>query len=284
MTPRPKVIFVVERIIDCKRVNGERMFLLKWKDFPASENSWEPEANLQGAQHLIEEFFDEHGEPSTTSDDHLDSPASAPPQDPEPIDTPIPDPEPHQVPNPTSERVYSPNPDPESNQVPIHPVQLGRPLPVPIFHSAKPQSPVQGDPQPPTQEETHPQTPPPSPDAADGHEEEDREPEVQILKDTTVWLVSHPPWIVSSRFSRFVEDGDILTTVKSYRLEAEVTSGHRQVGSPVEVLQIAATPGGIVADVRLADGSVMGMSRDELLEKNADLYLDFFERSLMKRT
>jgi predicted RNA-binding protein with PUA domain len=32
------------------------MYFVKWKDYPANENSWEPKQNLAGAQDLVRKF------------------------------------------------------------------------------------------------------------------------------------------------------------------------------------------------------------------------------------
>lgn len=40
-------IFMVEKILKMKLINGVRKFFLKWEGFPDSENTWEPEENLE---------------------------------------------------------------------------------------------------------------------------------------------------------------------------------------------------------------------------------------------
>ena len=50
----------VEAVIDSKVVGRgakrSMMYLVKWKGYPDSENSWEPEANLERAQEEVELF------------------------------------------------------------------------------------------------------------------------------------------------------------------------------------------------------------------------------------
>jgi len=47
--------FEIEDILDSKRMGHRLQYLIKWKGFPDSENSWEPLANIP-AHDLIKEF------------------------------------------------------------------------------------------------------------------------------------------------------------------------------------------------------------------------------------
>ena len=55
---------VVEAVIS-SRIDGRgkkrsMRYLVKWKGYPESENSWEPEANLEHATEAIEDYFKAH--------------------------------------------------------------------------------------------------------------------------------------------------------------------------------------------------------------------------------
>jgi hypothetical protein len=74
MPPPPPVLYVkdnqeffeIEDILDSKRIGRCLYYLVKWKGFPDSENSWEPLANIP-ARGLVKEFHRRHpgkpGEP-----------------------------------------------------------------------------------------------------------------------------------------------------------------------------------------------------------------------------
>uniref|UniRef100_A0A914BV77 Chromo domain-containing protein n=1 Tax=Acrobeloides nanus TaxID=290746 RepID=A0A914BV77_9BILA len=55
-------IFEVDQILDTKMSGRKRIFLVSWKGFPASENSWEPEDNLGGASEAVKTFMEKYNE------------------------------------------------------------------------------------------------------------------------------------------------------------------------------------------------------------------------------
>jgi len=66
-TPPPDVIegeteWEVEVVLDAKFVgNGQKLkFLVSWKGWPDSENSWEPEENLENSQDVLGDFYLKH--------------------------------------------------------------------------------------------------------------------------------------------------------------------------------------------------------------------------------
>ena len=48
--------YEVEKVIDAKQIGKKKKwhYLIKWKGYPTSDNSWEPEDNIQGSKELIE--------------------------------------------------------------------------------------------------------------------------------------------------------------------------------------------------------------------------------------
>ena len=48
--------YEVEGIIDRKRVNGKLMYLIRWKGYDDSENTWEPLSNLEQCMDVVLEF------------------------------------------------------------------------------------------------------------------------------------------------------------------------------------------------------------------------------------
>jgi len=52
----------VEEIQDAKFTMNRLLFLVKWKGWPDSESSWEPEDNLVNSPEVIQEFYHTHPE------------------------------------------------------------------------------------------------------------------------------------------------------------------------------------------------------------------------------
>lgn len=56
--------FTVEKILDHKADQGtSRKFLIKWKNFSATESSWEPEAHLDGCLSTLQGYCEDNGIP-----------------------------------------------------------------------------------------------------------------------------------------------------------------------------------------------------------------------------
>lgn len=51
--------YIVEKILNHRINNGKRQYLLKWKNYDESENTWENEENLN-CKELLEEYFKNH--------------------------------------------------------------------------------------------------------------------------------------------------------------------------------------------------------------------------------
>jgi len=52
---KPDTDFIVEKICDKRYVKGKTQYMIKWKGYPPSENTWEPEDNLDCLD-LVAEF------------------------------------------------------------------------------------------------------------------------------------------------------------------------------------------------------------------------------------
>ncbi|KAJ3546359.1 hypothetical protein NM208_g2046 [Fusarium decemcellulare] len=48
--------YVVEAIRDMQKINGQTMYLVKWKNYPENENTWEPPKHLVNAQRLLKSY------------------------------------------------------------------------------------------------------------------------------------------------------------------------------------------------------------------------------------
>ena len=60
--PPPEIIknqeeFKIERIIDAKTVGKRRLFHVRWKGYPASDDSWLPKSELTHAQDALADFL-----------------------------------------------------------------------------------------------------------------------------------------------------------------------------------------------------------------------------------
>jgi hypothetical protein len=61
--------FEVEKILKRRSDQGRHQeFLVKWKGYPTSENTWEPEENLINCQQKLEDYWKEEKEPTTAKD------------------------------------------------------------------------------------------------------------------------------------------------------------------------------------------------------------------------
>ena len=48
--------YVVEKIVQMRKINGRLEWLVKWKGYPSSDNTWEPESNLRNAKDKLKEY------------------------------------------------------------------------------------------------------------------------------------------------------------------------------------------------------------------------------------
>jgi Chromo (CHRromatin Organisation MOdifier) domain len=50
----------VERIEDSRVQRGRLQYLVKWKGYPPSDNTWEAATDLRNAPELVDEFHQDH--------------------------------------------------------------------------------------------------------------------------------------------------------------------------------------------------------------------------------
>ena len=48
--------YEVKKILKQKRVNGQLFYLVKWKGYDTSENTWEPIANLKSCHQIMQDY------------------------------------------------------------------------------------------------------------------------------------------------------------------------------------------------------------------------------------
>jgi transposase InsO family protein len=53
--------YEAEEIRDMQKINGQTMYLVKWKNYPENENTWEPPKHLINAQRLLKNFHQHRG-------------------------------------------------------------------------------------------------------------------------------------------------------------------------------------------------------------------------------
>ena len=52
--------YEVESIVGVRKVSGCTEYLVKWKGWSESDNTWEPESNLSNSQDLVSSFLESH--------------------------------------------------------------------------------------------------------------------------------------------------------------------------------------------------------------------------------
>ena len=48
--------YEVEKILNYKQVSGRPYYLMKWKGYDTSENTWEPIVNLKGCHQAMQDY------------------------------------------------------------------------------------------------------------------------------------------------------------------------------------------------------------------------------------
>ena len=64
--PTPDLIdnkeeYEIETIVSHRRKGNQWQFLVKWKGYPTSDNSWETEENLEHSEETLNEYKEQHG-------------------------------------------------------------------------------------------------------------------------------------------------------------------------------------------------------------------------------
>jgi hypothetical protein len=51
-----KKLYKVEAIVSKKSIKGQTHYLIKWKNYPSSQNTWEPIKHLENVKWMVDEF------------------------------------------------------------------------------------------------------------------------------------------------------------------------------------------------------------------------------------
>ena len=54
-------VFYIEKILDHQGTPANRRYLIKWLNYPSSENTWEPRENLIGSETLLQDYWKTRG-------------------------------------------------------------------------------------------------------------------------------------------------------------------------------------------------------------------------------
>ena len=62
----PENEYEVEKVLNHKQIGNRMKYYVKWKGYDSSENTWEPESNLQNAQEKILEYWNSKSDGNNT--------------------------------------------------------------------------------------------------------------------------------------------------------------------------------------------------------------------------
>jgi len=51
-TKSKETVYIFEKVVDKRMVGGQAEYLVKWKDYPASQNTWEPVSSFKDTYHI----------------------------------------------------------------------------------------------------------------------------------------------------------------------------------------------------------------------------------------